>query len=222
MATVFGITHNLYPRPLFSPTSAWLLYLLCLGLWFKHPLVPQHPKRWLLRRPTPIILPSTPTCDHSLNLLCLESVSRLASTISDGDHKLHPLSQRQHACHVINFHYRFLASSRYDYAMTRGHGLAVNLVNATTPGSTGGSHSFCVADGPGSVVVQGRRIIGFGSGSGSDRSGSCNYDGVMITLSTITVGGASGRIVRMWMDTFGVVERREATTAKLDQEGSAD
>ncbi|KAF9034778.1 hypothetical protein BJ165DRAFT_1409688 [Panaeolus papilionaceus] len=71
------------------------------------------------------------------------------------------------------------------------------------PGSTGGPHSFCVADGPGSVVVEGRRIVGLGSGSGSDRSGSGNYDGVMITLSTITVEGASGKMVGMWMDTFG-------------------
>jgi hypothetical protein len=42
----------------------------------------------------------------------------------------------------------------------------------------------------------------------------------MITLCTITVGGVSGKMVGMWMDMFGVVERREATMAKLDHEGS--
>ncbi|KAF9032201.1 hypothetical protein BJ165DRAFT_776728 [Panaeolus papilionaceus] len=60
------------------------------------------------------------------------------------------------------------------------------------------------------VVVEGRRIIGLGSGSGSARSGSGNHDGVMITLGMNTVGGASGKMVGMWMDTFGVAERREA------------
>ncbi|KAF9034785.1 hypothetical protein BJ165DRAFT_1409693 [Panaeolus papilionaceus] len=77
-----------------------------------------------------------------------------------------------------------------------------------------------VADGPGSVVVEGWRIVGLGSGSRSDRVGSGNYYGVMITLRTITVGGASGKMVGMWMDTFGVLERREASMAKLDHEGS--
>ncbi|KAF9034754.1 hypothetical protein BJ165DRAFT_1511348 [Panaeolus papilionaceus] len=54
-----GVPYNFYPRLLFSPTSAWLLYLLCLQLWFKHAPVSQHPTRWLLHWPTPIILPST-------------------------------------------------------------------------------------------------------------------------------------------------------------------
>ncbi|KAF9034748.1 hypothetical protein BJ165DRAFT_1598375 [Panaeolus papilionaceus] len=85
------------------------------------------------------------------------------------------------------------------------------------PGSTGGPHSFCVADGPGSVVVEGRRVVGLGSGSGSDRSGR-----VMITLSTstITVEGASGKMAGMWMDTLGLVERQEERMAELDHEGS--
>ena len=57
-------------------------------------------------------------------------------------------------------------------------------------------------------------------GRGQREVGGGNCDGVMITLRTITVGGASGKMVGMWMDTFGLVERQEERMAKLDNEGS--
>ncbi|KAF9034744.1 hypothetical protein BJ165DRAFT_1598371 [Panaeolus papilionaceus] len=70
---------------------------------------------------------------------------------------------------------------------------------------------FCVADGPGSVVVECRWIVGLDSGSGSGRIGSGSYDGVMMTL-----------VEDGWdVDGYvGVVERREASMAKLDDERS--
>ncbi|KAF9034776.1 hypothetical protein BJ165DRAFT_1598390 [Panaeolus papilionaceus] len=60
-----------------------------------------------------------------------------------------------------------------------GHGHVVGLVNPTVRSILHAAQSRIesVADGPGSVVVEGRWIVGLGSGSGSDRIGSGSYDG---------------------------------------------